>query len=79
VTIACASPGTPVNVYLVPEQDRSAASQALLNGQRPALLFDSKEKTEDATFTLTIPARGGCAVLLTTAGSAKVKLKITGK
>jgi hypothetical protein len=82
VTVSCASPGTPVNVYLVLAADRDAGMQSLQSsGKPPAKVLDSKEKTEDATLTATVPANSGCAVLFTSAGNqtATVKVQITGK
>lgn len=80
-TIVAKSPGVPVHVYIVLEKDREAAEESVLRGQKPEKLLASKEKTEDATLQVTIPAKTEFVVLLASAGKqkAEVKLKVTAK
>jgi hypothetical protein len=68
ITVSVSSPGTPVNVSLLLEND-------------PKKALDSKEKVEEATLNATIPADNKAVVLLTSAGArtANVKVKITNK
>lgn len=81
VTVTAASPGVPINVYLVLEKDVEEARQALDRDKKPARPLAAQEKTESATLQATVPAQNGYAVVLTSAAGkkAEVKLHLAGK
>jgi hypothetical protein len=80
VTITITSPGTPVNAYLVREEDVPTAKECIVNGKTPPKVFDSKEKAEEITLNAAIPARTGYALILSSAGKkAEARVRLTAR
>jgi hypothetical protein len=58
------SPGAPVSVYLVREEDREAAESQIAIEKAPASPLASKEKAEDINLEVEVPAKTAYAVLI---------------
>ncbi|HYT94399.1 MAG TPA: hypothetical protein VEL76_37135 [Gemmataceae bacterium] len=81
VTVRIQSMGSPVDVYIVLEENLKAVKDSLLNFRKPdaAKVKAGKEKIESATLETTIPAGKGFAVMM--AGvkkEAQVKVTLKG-
>jgi hypothetical protein len=82
VTVAIASPGVPINAYLVLEQNKDAVQEKLLNQKKPdaGKILASVEKSQDGTLEATVP--GGSSFAVVIGGAAKntqVQVKVTGR
>jgi hypothetical protein len=82
MTISVAANPAPVDVYIVLENDKAAAKQALETGKAPTAVMASKAKVTEASFdNLAVPANTQVTVFVVPAGKqqTEVKLKATGK
>jgi hypothetical protein len=74
------SPGSPVNVYCYLQKDEAEAKKAIMARKKLDKVLGSKEKSEQDSFEVTIPAREEAVVLVTAAGKkASVQVKLTGR
>jgi hypothetical protein len=80
LTIQVNSPGAPVTVYLVREEDSNTAQNQLDGSKPPTAPLAGKEKVEEATLEATVPAKTGFVLLIRAdKKKAEVKVKVTGR
>lgn len=83
VTITTSSPGVPVDVYVVLQDNLQKAQDALQGGAPPENTVASQKKTEQASLEAKVPAKKGFAVLINNSVNnnkdANVKVKATSK
>jgi hypothetical protein len=82
VAVVVISPGVPVDVSVVTQNEQEAVKKTLEAGKRPdaSKLLSGQEKVENAVLEATVPARTGFMIFLSGARkSTDVKVKITGR
>jgi hypothetical protein len=75
------SPGAPVSVYVVKKDVADKAETTIMSGKAPEGALGGKDKTEDATVDVTVPANTAFTVILynTQKNEANAKLKVSGR
>jgi hypothetical protein len=78
VDVTVSSATAPVNVYVVLEKDLAAVQDSLRLEKSPANVLEKRERVQDASLEVTVPARSSFTVLLTPVGgkTAQLNLKI---
>jgi hypothetical protein len=80
ITIETHSPGSPVSVYLVRQEDSDAAQDQLDKDKTPSASLAGKDKSEDITLEATVPAKTAFSLLIRAdKKSAEVRVKVTGR
>jgi hypothetical protein len=80
LTVSVHSPGAPVTVYLVRQENSEAAQNRMYQGKAPEESLAGKEKVEETTLEATVPAKTAFALLIRAdKTTAEVHLKTTGR
>jgi hypothetical protein len=80
LTVKVSSPGAPVSIWLVKEEDGEAARSRLESDKPPTSSIASKENSEDITMEATIPAKTGYVLLVRSdKKKAEVKINVNGR
>jgi len=78
-----ASSDTPVNVWLVLEDDKDQTSSEILTGKKPAKALGGDANAKEIDFEVTVPAKKGFVVFIGRgkgpSTDAKVKLNVKGR
>ncbi len=80
LTIEAHSPSSPVSVYLVRQEDSSAAQDQLENDKKPNAPLASMDKSEDIALEASVPAKTAFVLLIRAEQkAAEVRVKVTGR
>lgn len=80
LTVNVASPGAPVTVYVVKQEDGTAAQNRMDAGKAPENALAGKEQAEEIILETTVPAKTGYMLLIRAEKkTAEVRVKVTGR
>ncbi len=80
LTVEAHSPGSPISVYIVRQEESSAAQEQLENDKKPNAPLASMDKSEDITLEASVPAKTAFVLLIRAEKkTAEVRVKVTGR